>query len=151
MNEVAIAASDPREAGARALLEASHALMESLFPSESNHYLSVEALAASEITFFTARRGDETLGCGALARMQGYGEVKSMFVAPEARRTGAGAKILAAIEGAARAADLPLLRLETGKSLHAAHALYERAGFVFRGPFGDYPDDPFSVFMEKRL
>ena len=41
---LAVRAGTPAEA--RALLEASHALMESLFPSESNHYLSIEALAA---------------------------------------------------------------------------------------------------------
>ena len=27
----------------------------------------------------------------------------------------------------------------------------ERAGYVRRGPFGDYSDDPLSVFMEKHL
>ena len=32
-----------------------------------------------------------------------------------------------------------------------AIAFYERAGYRRRGPFGDYQDDPNSVFMEKRL
>jgi len=41
--------------------------------------------------------------------------------------------------------------LETGNLLTAAIALYERAGFKRRGPFGDYPDAATSIFMEKPL
>lgn len=32
-----------------------------------------------------------------------------------------------------------------------AIALYERAGFVRCAPFGEYRDDPLSIFMEKQL
>ena len=46
---------------------------------------------------------------------------------------------------------LPALRLETGVRQPAALRLYERAGYARRGPFGGYPDDPLSVFMEKLL
>jgi putative acetyltransferase len=41
--------------------------------------------------------------------------------------------------------------LETGPDQPEALGLYERYGFARRGPYGDYPDDPLSVFMEKRL
>ncbi|MCG6904618.1 MAG: GNAT family N-acetyltransferase [Rhodobacter sp.] len=148
---VAVRIGDPRHPQATALLQASHALMESLFPSDSNHYLSIDDLCVPEITFFTAHHGDTILGTGALANKTGYGEIKSMFVAPDARGTGTGAALLNAIETEARAQGLPVLRLETGNSLHAAHRLYRRAGFALRGPFGDYPDDPISLFMEKPL
>jgi putative acetyltransferase len=40
--------------------------------------------------------------------------------------------------------------LETGIRQPEALGLYERLGFVRRGPFGDYAEDPLSVFMEKR-
>lgn len=146
-----VAPADPRSPGAAALLRASHALMESLFPPETNHYLSLDALAAPDIRFFTADAGAGPVGCGALAIRDGYGEVKSMFVAPEARGSGAGAAILARLEAAARSEGLPAIRLETGDLLHAAHRLYQRAGFSYREPFGDYEDGPHSVFMEKRL
>jgi len=39
--------------------------------------------------------------------------------------------------------------LETGPTLSEALILYERMGYQRCGPFGDYPDDPFSVFMQK--
>ena len=58
---------------------------------------------------------------------------------------------MAALERRARASGLPLLRLETGDDLHAAHRLYARHGFTETGPFGNYEEGPHSVFMEKRL
>ncbi len=151
MSDITISRGDPHSAGASALLRASHALMEELFPSESNHYLSIDALCSDDIAFFIATRGGETLGCAALAAKPGYGEVKSMFVAPAARGTGTGAALLKTLEDHARRLGLTHLRLETGNTLHAAHRLYERAGFTYRGPFGDYQDDPISLFMEKTL
>jgi len=148
---IIVEASSPLAPGARALLEASHALMESLFPSEANHYLSLDALTAPHIHFFTARDGDSIVATGALAALDGYGEVKSMFTDPEARGKGAAAAVLRQIEDTARDLGLPLLRLETGSKLHSAHRLYARHGFEKRGPFGDYPESPWSLFMEKTL
>jgi putative acetyltransferase len=142
---------DPREPGAMALLQASHALMESLFPPEDNHYLSVDALLVPEIAFFVAEDGGEILGTIALARTAGYGEVKSMFVSPAARGRGVARALLAHLEGVARGAGLPLLRLETGNLLEAAMALYTAQGFRQCGAFGEYEVNGTSVFMEKTL
>lgn len=148
---VEIALGDPRDRAATGLLQASHLLMQSLFPAEANHYLEIDELCVPSIRFFTAKTGAATVGCGALALKTGYGEVKSMFVAPEARGKRIGDLILTRIIEEAQAEGLPLLRLETGDSLASAHALYERAGFKYRGPFGEYEDGPHSVFMEKAL
>ncbi len=143
--------SDPREAGAATLLQQSHALMESLFPPEDNFYLDVESLTAPHIHFFTARDGDLICGTGALAVKDGYGEVKSMFVAEEARGKGVADALLRQIEDQAREENLPLLKLETGNVLHAAHRLYRRHGFTDCGVFGAYKAANSSIFMEKTL
>jgi len=148
---IIVEAADPRHPEASALLRASHALMESLFPPEDNFFLDIDALCAPDIRFFAARSGATIIGTGALALREGYGEVKSMFVAEAARGQGAADALLRQIEDEARAHALPCLRLETGNLLHAAHKLYERHGFTRRGPFGEYPDAPSSIFMEKRL
>lgn len=151
MRNVTIQPADPRSPGATALLEASHALMQSLFPAEANHYLSIDALCQPDILFFTADLDGVTAGCGALALKLDYGEIKSMYVDPGARGAKIGSKLLDRLETEARLKTLPLLRLETGDTLIAAHKLYAAHGFVSRGPFGDYPDDPTSAYMEKRL
>ncbi|MDQ2095770.1 GNAT family N-acetyltransferase [Rhodalgimonas zhirmunskyi] len=146
-----VAPASPFDPPVRALLEASHALMASLYAAEANHYLSLDALTEPHITLFAASQGGNTLATGALARMQGYGEVKSMFTAPEARGHGLADALLSHIEAEARSANLPYLRLETGTGLDAAHRLYARHGFTPRGPFGAYPAADTSVFMEKSL
>lgn len=148
---IAVQPGDPFDPQARALLEASHALMGSLFPAEANHYLSLEALTASDVHFFVARRGDVTVGVGALAQRDGYGELKSMFVEEGSRGQGVVDAIMRQLEDHARDLGLSVLRLETGSLLHAAHKVYGRHGFLPCGPFGDYDDSEFSIFMEKTL
>jgi len=148
---VTIGLGDPRDDDATKLLHVSHALMQSLFPAEANHFLSVDALCEPEVHFFVARIDGKTQGCGALAVKDGYGEIKSMFVDPTARGHGLAAKLLARIEVAAVAMNLTSLKLETGDLLHEAHRLYERHGYSRCDPFGDYKTDPSSLFMEKPL
>lgn len=143
--------ADPHAPQATALLRQSHALMQALFPPEDNFFLSIDDLCAPNIFFFTAREGATVLGTGALAVKDGYGEVKSMFVADEARGRGVADALMRRIEDEARAQNLPMLKLETGNVLHAAHRLYERHGFTRCGPFGDYPEAASSIFMEKKL
>ncbi|MFU8882115.1 MAG: GNAT family N-acetyltransferase [Rhodobacterales bacterium] len=148
---IAIRRGDPREAGALALLQDSHSLMESLFPPEDNHYLSIDALCLPEIAFYVAEDAGRVLGTIALARKDGYAEVKSMFVDPAARGRGVARALLAQLERDAKAQGLRVLRLETGHLLEAAIALYSAQGFVTCKAFGDYVANGTSVFMEKRL
>lgn len=143
--------TDPHDPQATALLHQSHALMQSLFPPEDNFYLEIADLVAPHIHFFTARVGDRICGTGALAIKDGYGEVKSMFVAENARGKGIAGALLRQIEDTAREHDLPVIKLETGNVLHAAHRLYARHGFTPCGVFGDYTTAASSIFMEKRL
>ena len=149
---LAIERADP--GAAEGLLLASHALMDELFPSEDNHYLGLEALRAPSVRFFVARDGTAeaaVLGCGAVALMEGYGEVKSMFTEPAARGRGVGLALLSELERQARSEGLRWLRLETGHALREAMRLYARFGFTECGPFGDYEANSSSVFMEKAL
>ena len=141
----------PRQPEVQRLLSALDAYLESLYPPQSNHLLDVESLCAPNVRFFVARRGVDPVGCGALRVEAGYGEVKRMFVAPEARGQNVGRAILRCIEDQAAREGLALMRLETGIHQAAAHALYRSGGYAERAPFGEYRLDPLSVFMEKRL
>ncbi|MFT6024015.1 MAG: putative acetyltransferase [Ascidiaceihabitans sp.] len=152
MGTVNIRLGDAIEPVAQELLGASHALMQSMFPSTANHFLSIEELRAQHIKFWLAETDSETVGCAALATQQDYGEVKSMFVAPAGRGKGVAAKLLENLIAQARADDLACLRLETGTGLDAAHRLYERYNFVDREAFGTYVvDAPYSRYMELAL
>ncbi|PZX19079.1 putative acetyltransferase [Palleronia aestuarii] len=143
--------ADPGAPGAAALLRMSHELMESLFPPEENHFLDIEALRAPHMRFFAARQGADVVGTIALAIRDGWGEVKSMFVADLARGTGAADALLRQVEDRAREEGLEVLRLETGDALRAARTFYARHGFREREPFGEYTANASSIFMEKSL
>lgn len=151
MNDLSIRRANPREPGAARLLRASHGLMDAMFPSDATQYLSIDGLCMPGIHFFVAERGGRSLGCVALAERQGYGEIKSMFIDPDARGLGIADRLMEHLEQEARNRGLTLLRLESGNTLVAAHKVYLRHGFTSRGRFGDYPDSPHSVFMEKAL
>jgi putative acetyltransferase len=143
--------TDPHHPQATALLQQSHALMQSLFAPEDNFYLEISDLVSPDIHFFTARVSDQICGTGALAIKDGYGEIKSMFVADTARGKGVADAILRQIEDQAREVGLTQLKLETGDVLHAAHRLYRRHGFTDCDVFGDYANGKSSLFMEKAL
>ncbi|WP_342078111.1 GNAT family N-acetyltransferase [Yoonia sp. SS1-5] len=143
--------TDPHHPGAVALLKQSHALMQELFPPEDNYYLEIDDLVAPDIHFFAAREGDQILGTGALKIKAEYGEIKSMFVAEAARGKGVADALMRQLEDTAREQKLPMLKLETGNVLHAAHKLYRRHGFTDCGVFGDYVAANSSIFMEKSL
>ena len=151
-NALTIRPEPPDQHDVLRLIEALDAQMTALYPPESNHLLDIAALSDPAVTFLVVRDGDDVVGCGALLRDPlGWGEVKRMYVRPDRRGRGIGRRVLAELEGIARDARLPLLRLETGIQNADALALYRGTGFVECEAFGDYRPDPLSVFMEKRV
>lgn len=152
MTEITLRIESPHQADVVRLIEALDVYQGGLYPSESNHFLSVDALAAPGVRFFVARRDGRALGCGALRiDPTGYGEVKRMFVSPEARGLKLGRRLLDRIEEEARREGLGCLRLETGIHQPEALGLYRSAGYAERDAFGEYSPDSLSVFMEKSL
>lgn len=142
---------DPRDPAVVKLLEQSHALMNDLFPADGCHYLEIDDLCVPEITMLTIQDGDQIIGCGAISNKNTYGELKSMFVEPSARGKGAADRLISELTTLAQNAGLKTLRLETGEALTAAIKLYEKHGFIRRGPFGDYLEHPDSTFMERQI
>jgi DNA-binding MarR family transcriptional regulator/GNAT superfamily N-acetyltransferase len=87
-----------------------------------------------------ARLDGRPIGCGALkVKGGGVGEVKRMWVSPDARGLGVGRRILEELEARARGFGLATLRLETNKSLTEAQALYRSFGYIEVPPFNDEP------------
>ena len=150
---VHIAAISPLGTEARRLITALDAHQAALYPSESNHFDSPETLATTDVFFLGAYADNELMGIGAVKSMDNrqYGEIKRLYVAPNARGLGIARSLLSQLESAAAEQGMPLVRLETGIHQPEAIGLYERMGYVEIGPFGDYPADPLSRFFEKRL
>ena len=148
---VTVEPCDPRDPAAVALLEQSHALMTEMFPAESCHFLSIASLCTDDISFFAGTVDGVIMGCGAIARRSDYTEVKSMFVDPSARGKKVAQHILEHLITLSGDEGFTQMYLETGVGLDAAHALYQKYGFDFCPPFGDYVEDPLSLCMHKIL
>jgi ribosomal protein S18 acetylase RimI-like enzyme len=155
---VVITAERPDSPDARRLIAELDAHLSSRYPPTSRHAFSVDRLLEENVEFFVLRSGGEPAACGGILFVQGdddadgaYGEVKRMYVAPAFRGEGHGKRILARLADEATARGVAVLRLETGIHQLEAIGLYEGAGFVGRGPFGPYTDDPLCAYFEKRL
>ena len=157
-------ASDPRSVrievddlsrpSVQALLDEHLQNMYQLSPPESVHALDIDKLRRPDITFWTAWRDADLLGCGALKEIDALqGEVKSMRTPQARRRQGAGRAILTHVVDVARSRGYRQLWLETGAmpAFVPARQLYESFGFTSCGPFAGYEEDPNSVFMTLRL
>lgn len=138
----------------RALIAAHLDGMHATSPPESVHALDTEGLRHPSVTFWSAWIDGELAGIGALRAMDAErGELKSMRVDDRHLGRGVGRAILRHIMSEARERGMTSLWLETGSTAEFAPALrlYESEGFVHCGPFGDYVDDPFSVFMTRGI
>lgn len=138
----------------RALVAHHLAGMHANTPPESVHALDLDRLVDPSVMFWSAWSEGRLAGIGALKSLdERNGEIKSMRVDDAFLGRGVGRGILDHIVSEARRRGMTHVWLETGSpdDFLPARRLYESAGFEECGPFGDYRDDPFSVFMVRAL
>jgi len=121
------------------------------YPPQSRHAFSVDKLLSEGVVFFITYYEGQLAGCGGVKMFDDYGEVKRMFVRPIHRGRGLGKAMLNRLAEYAQSKGAKVLRLETGIYEVEAIGLYESWGFSRRTPFGEYVEDPLSVYLEKRL
>jgi len=142
----------PDQAEVIALIDALDAWQMVLYPPESHHGVGLDVLLQPNVLFAVARDASGgAVGCGAVVLHEGYGELKRMYVQPGLRGRGSGRDLLMFLEEQAQVRGCTRLRLETGVRQPEALRLYGKSGYFLRPPFGDYFEDPNSVFMEKQL
>jgi putative acetyltransferase len=147
-----IAFETPDQPDVHALIAELDAYLYALYPAESVYALDIRSLLQPNIRFAVARDGNgAAIGCAAVVLTAEYGELKRMYVRPAARGAGTAALLMQSLEQAAVNAGCPEMVLEAGPAQPEALAFYTRSGYQQCGPYGDYPDDPHSVFMRKPL
>lgn len=123
-----------------------------MYPAEGIFGLDFADPKVAEMTFVVAYSGERPAGCGGIRPLDGESvELKRFFVDRECRGRGIASKVLAYLEGAARARGYRLVKLETGPKQHEAIALYEKYGYYEIPLFGEYNDSRYSVCYEKAI
>ncbi|WKY56852.1 GNAT family N-acetyltransferase [Vibrio sp. SNU_ST1] len=136
------------------LLEEHLADMYATSPPESVHALDIDALKSPEITFFSAWKDSQLLGCVAIKELDTqHAELKSMRTSQFARKSGVASKLLQHVLDTATARQYRRISLETGSEdyFKPARNLYEKFGFGYCEPFANYVLDPHSQFMSIEL
>jgi putative acetyltransferase len=147
-----ISLEHPNQPEVIALIGELDAYQDTLYPAEARYALDLASLSLSNVLFAVARGPEgKAIGCGAIVLKPSYGEVKRMFVRPEARGSGAASQLITALETAAATRGCRVLMLETGPYQPEALAFYAKHGYAKCGPFGTYPAHPLSVFMSRGI
>lgn len=149
MNKHEILKIDPSEASG--IIDELDEYASTLYPPESNHLESIEDLSRKNVRMFGCITNGVIVGIGAVKLFESYGELKRLYVSLKYRGKRIASEILERLELEARNSNLYFIRLETGVHQPEAISLFERNGYVRCQPFGNYAEDPLSVFMEKRL
>jgi putative acetyltransferase len=146
-----IAFETPDQPDVHELIGELDAYLYSLYPPENVYALDMASLLDPGVLFAVVRTADGApIGCGAIVIKPEYGEIKRMYVRPAARGKGVARRLIESLEAKAQRQGCRTFMLETGPTMREALILYERLGYQCRGPFGDYPADPLSVFMQKQ-
>ncbi len=151
---IAIKAADLNDAQVRHVIETHIAYGDAHYPAESNHHLTVEAHGDNGVLLFSAWLGRECLGVVGFKPLDERAcELKTMHVLEAGRGRGVGAALVEHALTFAKQRGWRAIFLETGSkdASNVARHLYERFGFVYCPPFGDYVEDPESVFMKLSI
>ena len=133
------------------LLEEHLVDMHATSPPGSMHALDGQSLRAANITFWCAREKGKPLGCIAMKELNATdAEIKSMRTTANSRGHGVGTALVEHLLSEASSRGYKKLCLETGSHdfFKPACKLYEKFGFKYCEPFGEYTEDPSSLFME---
>ena len=142
------------DADVKSLIAKSDEYLSALYPPESNHAESLDALVAAGVALFAGYADGRIAACGGVKLVRErppYGEIKRLFVDDAYRAKGFATVMMKYLENYLREYGVTICRLEAGPMQPQALRLYEKLGYRETGPFGAYEDDPQSVFLEKIL
>lgn len=146
---------DPAEPAARASIDAYFAELATRFdvgfdPGQSRP-TSDDEFREPQGAFLVAFLHGTAVGCVGVKRRDGdeYAEIKRLWVSPDARGIGLGARLLREVEAAARRLGAASVRLDTNRTLTEAIALYRANGYV---EIDDFNGERYADFwFEKPL
>ncbi|WP_329553288.1 bifunctional helix-turn-helix transcriptional regulator/GNAT family N-acetyltransferase [Streptomyces sp. NBC_00696] len=149
---ITVALVDGAAEDARACLDAYAADIDARFPEgfDKTDLVRPEEVTGDAGAFFVAYEEGRPVACGALRTLEpGTGEIRHVWVHPDARRLGLARRVLAELEQAAVEHGFTVVRLDTHAALTEAQAMYRACGYAEIPAYVDhvYADH----WFEKRL
>ncbi len=123
----------------------------SLYPKEDNYLDPIHILLDENVFFLGVYSKEQLTACCAVKKMNGYGEIKRLYVKPEFRGIGLAKKLIMKMEEYLKKEGIKYAKAETGVSQPEAIRLYEDLDYERSHPFGDYSENPHSLFFIKNL
>ena len=153
-HHVTISEADPEDPAALACLSAYFDVLVARIDGISRSHVPLPDPEADSYrpphgVFLLAWSDGIPLGCVSLHRLApGEGEVKRLWIAPDARGQGLARRLMRAVESHARTLGLKRLKLDTNAALTEAIALYRSDGWVEIPSYTGYPA---THWFEKRM
>ena len=153
MADLEVHAEGADESPGTELLAEYYAEVKARYPGwspEKGATASADEMAPPGGRFLVAYLAGTPVACGTVKRFDdSTGEIKRMYVRPEARGRGVARVVLAELERAARELGYERVVLDTGDRMPEAQALYRSSGYT---ETADYNGNPWAaVWFEKRL
>jgi putative acetyltransferase len=149
---ICVSIESPNQPDVISLIADLDAYQDALYPADARYALDLASLSKPNVLFVVARNTDgSAIGCGSVVLNSGCGELKRMYVQPQARGQGAAQKIIETLESLAYSKGCRTLMLEMGPYQGEALAFYAKQDYERCAAFGDYPEHPLSVFMCKHF
>ena len=136
---------DPRSEAAQAAMAQYFSELDARFrtgfdPDSGGAADDAVSLRAPDGAFVVMRSDESVIGCGGVLRVdETTGEIKRMWIHPEWRGLGLGARLLGRLEAVAGELGRTKVVLDTNESLTEAVAMYERAGYRAIKRYNDNP------------
>jgi len=151
-DEVNISIENPDSPLALGLLEHYYSELATRFPEGFDLERTITAPSAElrppRGAFLVAHVDGRPVGCGAIRKLDDTtGEIKRMWVSPQARGHGLGRRLLGALEATAVELGCATVRLDTSAHLTEAIALYRSAGYE---EIPAYNDNGYAAFWFER-
>ena len=150
---IEVRVESPEGPDARRLLEALETEKAERYPHwDSDVALRVtpDEMLPPQGAFLIAYHEGRAVGCGGVRRLEPeVAELKRLYVAPEARKLGAGLALMEQMEDTARKLGCTVARLDTDPALQEAQRLFERLGYRQREPYNENPNA--GAWWEKDL
>lgn len=136
----------------RDLMAALNELLDAQYPGRAQRPGSVttpDEMVPPGGTFLVGYEDERAVAIGGLRRLEsGVGEIKRMYVVPDARSRGVGRALLAALEEAARTLGYRRVRLDAGAEQKHSRVLFEATGYREIPP---YNGNHIAVYFGEKI